>query len=105
MFNTYTLIYLTEMVAKKSKRSGDVIRASEIGQYLYCPVAWYLHRCGYQPQSPLLEKGVQVHEAYGHILEGIDQKNQLSKRCAVIGYLFLCVLILLILYGVLTWYM
>jgi hypothetical protein len=89
-----------EMEKERKIRSSDVIRASEIGQYIYCSKSWYLQRCGYAPDSPMLEVGKKAHVDLGKTINSIQNEIGLSKRFAVIGYLFLLFAILVILYGV-----
>ena len=45
----------------------DIVRASEIGSYMYCARAWWLHRVkGYEPDNrDDLERGNDVHLAHG----------------------------------------
>jgi CRISPR/Cas system-associated exonuclease Cas4 (RecB family) len=88
-------------MGKRSKsKTTDVLSASEIGQYLYCSRAWQLHRMGYEPESPSLEPGKQVHTALGDRLDSLDTRLRYSRWYAVVGFILLCMSILLILFGV-----
>jgi len=92
------------MGQQSNKKNTNIIRASEIGQYCYCSMAWYLQRCGYAPESPLLKKGTQHHIDFGHSLDEIQQKTTSSFKVNIIGYLFLFlsfVLLLLYFWGLL----
>ena len=40
-------------------KNRSVLTASEIGQYHYCPVSWFLQKEGFEPQSPHLQKGIE----------------------------------------------
>ncbi len=70
---------------------NDVIRASEIGQYMYCSMAWYLQRCGYKPDSPLLDIGIQTHINLGKTIDSIRDETKRSRRYALLGCLFLII--------------
>ncbi len=78
-------------------KETDIISASEIGQYHFCSIAWYLKKCGYQPESPLLDVGTMEHEKLGKILDIVQTNIRKSKSIAIVGYLllFLAVLILI----------
>ncbi len=85
---------------QKSFRRDDVISASEIGQYTYCSISWYLHRCGYESRTPMIEAGKKTHVDLGNTIENIQYEIERSKRFAVIGYLLLIFSIIIIIYGV-----
>ena len=81
-------------------KDTDVINASEIGQYHYCSIAWYLQRCGYEPKSPMLDIGAKKHNELGRI---IDQTQIYAKKCrviAIVGYLTLIFGLLILVFGV-----
>jgi len=90
------------MVRKRQAQlnRNKVLRASEIGQYMYCSIAWYLQRCGYQPDSPLLDVGKKIHVNLGNTIDDIQDEMKNSRRYALLGCLFLIVAIIGILYGV-----
>ena len=79
---------------------NNVLRASEIGQYMYCSIAWYLQRCGYEPDSPLLNAGKKTHVDLGNTIDDIQYEMKRSRRYALLGCLFLIVAIIGILYEV-----
>lgn len=78
-------------------KETDIISASEIGQYHFCSIAWYLKKCGYQPESPLLDVGTREHKKLGKILDDVQINSRNSKFIAIVGYLllFLAFLILI----------
>jgi hypothetical protein len=79
-------------------RSSPVISASEIGQFTYCANAWYLQRCGHEPDSPLLEVGTQLHHDHGKTLQKLDRRGRRATRALAAGLLiFLLALLLIIL--------
>lgn len=73
----------------KCFKVSDVIRASEIGQYCFCSISWYLQKCGYKPISPMIETGIKKHEELGKIIELSQKSSKKSKAFAVVGYLIL----------------
>ena len=79
---------------------NNVLRASEIGQYMYCSIAWYLQRCGYKPDSPLLDVGKKIHVDLGNTIDDIQDEMKRSRRYALLGCLFLIVAIIGIVYEV-----
>ena len=86
---------------KQTQLNGtEIISASEIGQYQYCSIAWYLQKRGYEPQSHLLEVGAKKHVELGNIMDSAQTKVKTSRALAVIGYLLIAITILLILFGV-----
>lgn len=72
-------------------RSSEVISASEIGQYVFCPIAWYLHKQGCQPDSVALLRGEKAHYTLGKQLEVFDHSKHLAKWLIRIGYFVIMV--------------
>ena len=81
-------------------RDTDVISASEIGQYHYCSIAWYLQKCGYEPKSPMLDIGTKKHLELGRIMDHTQANIRKSRAIAIIGYLLLAIGFLIFLFGV-----
>jgi hypothetical protein len=79
----------------KVLKKTDVLSASEIGQYHYCSCAWMLQRCGYEPESPYLEAGKQIHVALGDTIDGFETKIHYARWYAILGFLVLCVAVFL----------
>jgi len=90
------------MVRKKQDlfNKKDVISASEIGQFVYCSMSWYLLRCGYKPDSLLLDLGKKTHVNLGCEIDKIKSKSNLSKRYAYLSYLFLIIAFILVFFEV-----
>ena len=86
----------------KSNRlnNSDIIRASEIGQYHYCPVSWYLQKCGYKPKSQYLEIGKKKHEELGIRIDNLNVNIRKYRTLEILGYLFLIVGVLIFLFEV-----
>lgn len=78
-------------------KERKILSASEIGQYNFCSVAWYLQRCGYKPRSDLLEIGAKKHTELGNIVNSAQKHATASRLLATAGYLLIAVAILLIL--------
>lgn len=71
------------------------IRASEMGQYSFCSIAWYLQRCGITPESSSLQRGIKEHESLSIQLTEVKKYEiqvRLLRRLAII----FCILALLI---------
>jgi hypothetical protein len=77
-------------------KKTNVISASEIGQYRYCSCAWFLQRCGYEPESPFLEPGKHVHVALGNTIDRFEVKLRYSRWYALLGSVVLCIAFLLV---------
>ena len=81
-------------------RRDDVISASEIGQYHFCPRAWYLQRCGHQPKSKSLEIGKDKHIELGKVMYYAQKNAKKSKILAYSGYFLLFITLILLLFEV-----
>jgi hypothetical protein len=81
-------------------KDSNIIRASEIGQFCYCSIAWYLQKCGYEPKSPMLEIGIKKHENLGKIIQSTQVSSKKSKTFAIAGYSILIFGLLIILFEV-----
>jgi glucose-6-phosphate dehydrogenase assembly protein OpcA len=68
-----------------------VLKASEIGQFAYCSVAWQLVRQGCKPESPALEKGLQEHADLGVKIETLSETERASERLSYVGYALILV--------------
>ena len=94
------IIYINMMRQNKSRLSKKIISASEIGQYNYCTVAWFLQRCGYEPLSKSLDSGAKAHIELGKILDYTKLNTKKSKIFSYIGYILLTIGFLLFLFEV-----
>ncbi len=83
---------------KETRR--DIITASEISQYSYCPIAWYLARCGIKPESPGLEKGTNEHIKVGRKLSQVQNQERSLRIVRFLEYLAL-----LCAFGALWWFL
>ncbi|HEX8097960.1 MAG TPA: hypothetical protein VF507_07985 [Pyrinomonadaceae bacterium] len=74
-----------------------LIRASEVGEYVFCARAWRLRRDGYEPTSGrrAREAGERWHARHGRAVTGARRLRGLAVFCAL-SALALAVLILLV---------
>jgi len=77
-----------------------VINASEIGQYNYCSVSWFLQRCGYKPKSESLELGEKKHVRLGETIDKVERQENHSHLLKIVGYFLLFIGVLLIVFEV-----
>ncbi len=85
----------------KDLKYSDVITASEIAQYAYCPLSWYLKRCGCQPQSTGLENGLKRHSEVGEKIYRVTGEERASRQLSWLGYLALAAALLILLWWLL----
>ena len=78
----------------------EIISASEIGQYHYCSISWYLQKCGYQPKSQMLDIGRKKHKEFGKIINYTQLSNKKSRAIARIGYFLMFIGFLIFLFEV-----
>lgn len=70
----------------KSRVQNDVLSASEIGQFAYCSVSWYLQKCGYKPESAKLDVGIKKHKKMGNFLKYTEINRTRINILKIIGY-------------------
>ena len=71
--------------------SAPVIRASEIGQYVFCHRAWWLGSVqGYRPVNEAeLNAGTQAHFQHRRIVAGSQRWNRVGYALLLLGGLLL----------------
>ncbi|MDD1748708.1 MAG: hypothetical protein LUO89_02430 [Methanothrix sp.] len=84
----------------KRNNDSNPISASEISQYVYCPVSWYLKRSGVKPQSGGLKNGVVEHKKAGGRLILLEKRERTAGIFRLLGY-FSAVIAILLLGGIL----
>ncbi len=77
---------LHKIIMLKRKNGYKAISASEISQYVYCPVSWYLKRSGVQPQSFGLKRGIDAHEKAGSRLILLERRERAAGMFRLLGY-------------------
>jgi CRISPR/Cas system-associated exonuclease Cas4 (RecB family) len=85
----------------KRKKGSKAITASEISQYVYCPVSWYMKRSGAKPYSGGLKKGIDEHKKAGNRLALLERREKSVGIFRLLGYLSAIVAILLA--GLILW--
>jgi len=83
---------------KEQFNTSKVLTASEIGAYHYCPNAWYLKRCGFQPHSPALQEGVEHHQNVGKSIQKLPRQQHAThilQKLALLSLLLSVVLFIL----------
>jgi CRISPR/Cas system-associated exonuclease Cas4 (RecB family) len=69
--------------------SGDVIRASEIGEYVYCARAWWLRReQGVATRNTAaLRRGQETHDRHGRAVASAQRQRRLALILAALALL------------------
>lgn len=67
-----------------------IITASEIGQFRYCSISWYLQKSGYKPKSESIERGFEQHKRLGVVIDQLNKRTRKSKIIAFLGYILFC---------------
>ena len=81
-------------------KNTDVISSSELGQFNYCSISWYLQKIGYEPKSQKINIGKNEHIKVGRIIEETQQKIKKIKIYAKVGYILLFLGIIIFIFGV-----
>ena len=73
--------------ASSSKPLTPIVRASEIGQYVFCHRAWWLGAVkGYRPANDAaLGAGTQAHLRHGRIVAASQRWRQVGYALLVVG--------------------
>lgn len=78
---------------KQKKRR---ISASEIGQFHFCPISWYLQKQGFVPASSLLKRGKKTHQYLGSILLKTEKTKKRIILLRLLGLVFLFIAIIIL---------
>ncbi|HEX7586741.1 MAG TPA: hypothetical protein VF478_00345 [Anaerolineae bacterium] len=72
-----------------------ILRASEIGEYVFCHRAWWLHRVlgVEQANRPQLDAGIARHADHGRAVRRTDSFKAAARVC-LLGALIFAVLLL-----------
>jgi CRISPR-associated exonuclease Cas4 len=62
-----------------------ILKASEIGQFIYCPVAWHMQRQGYKVESPMLDRGLEEHFDLGTQIDTVTEEEKKSRALLFVG--------------------
>ena len=85
---------------KSNRFKSDIISASEVGQFYFCSMAWYLKKCGYEPQSPYLDSGTKKHIEHGKIIDYSNSYLKKSRIYILAGIIFLIIAFFIFLFEV-----
>ena len=95
------MIKLPDEKTKKKFTGYGVINASEIAQYEYCNVGWFLQRCGVKPESPKLEEGISRHVELGKQIDTFHYQEISSRKISFVGYALVLIAIISLVVGLL----
>jgi len=71
----------------KRREKNEVITASEISQYVFCPLSWHLIRAGIRPSSISLVRGKKAHQKMGREISNLQKKENASQTFRMLGHL------------------
>lgn len=68
---------------------SHIIRASEIGEYVYCARSWWLHRVqGVETRhTAALRSGQKAHDRHGRAVASMQLQRRLALLLAILGLL------------------
>lgn len=70
--------------------ASTIIRASEIGQWIYCHRAWWLARAGYANQNQTeLQAGIVAHENHALEVARVHELRTLALYLLLLGILLI----------------
>lgn len=76
----------------KSSAGKPIIRASEIGAYVYCRRAWWLKRVGgFEPegQAGVFARGSAAHEVHGRLVRQSKRQRRAALVLLAVGLILL----------------
>lgn len=73
-----------------------IVRASEIGQYVYCARAWWLGSVlGYESANvQAMESGLAAHRVHGQAVEAYQRRRRLASALLALAFLVAIALII-----------
>ena len=80
---------LDEIGSQRMRRSRDLIRASEVGDYVYCRRSWFLSAQGIAPSLKQIEKrhaGTEYHRMHG---EQVRSAHRVTSAAVCVLFLLL----------------
>jgi len=81
-------------VFMKEQSHRLILKASEISQFIYCPVAWQLQRQGYKVESPVLDRGLEEHVDLGERIDIVTAEEKKSRAMLLVGIALIVISIL-----------
>ena len=89
-----------ERIKKDNFKTNDIIMASEIGQYHFCSISWFLQKNGKKPVSPKLDIGSKKHINLGKTFDYVNICLKKRMFYGVIGYILLITSLIALLFEV-----
>lgn len=75
---------------------SEILKASEISQYSYCSVGWFLRRYGFTPSSESVKNGINIHAKIGEKIGAIKYKELSLKQTLFIGCFLIFIIIVML---------
>lgn len=78
---------VTALTMSRTEGERPYLTASEVGQFTYCPEAWYLQRFGHSPDAEAmlrLRDGARQHERIGRTTDRIVNTDALRRGLLII---------------------
>lgn len=78
----------------KTRAKKPVIRASEIGSYVYCRRAWWLKRsAGFEPagKGEVFARGIAAHAGHGQLVRRTSWQRKAALVLLALGILLLII--------------
>jgi hypothetical protein len=78
------------------KNRGNLIRASEIAEYVYCARAWKLRLDGHNPTTGQVARvaGEEFHQRHGRSVRRARRLNAIAYTCFVLAIIAALILLL-----------
>ena len=76
----------------KARAKKPVIRASEIGSYVYCRRAWWLKRtAGFEPagKDEVFARGIAAHAGHGRLVRRASWQRRAALVLLAVGFVLL----------------
>lgn len=76
----------------KARAKKPVIRASEIGAYVYCRRAWWLKRAaGFEPagKEEVFARGIAAHASHGRLVRRTNWQRRVALVLIALGIVLL----------------
>lgn len=76
----------------KARAKKPIIRASEIGSYVYCRRAWWLKRtAGFEPagKEEIFARGIAAHERHGRLVQRASWQRRAALILLAVGIVLL----------------
>jgi hypothetical protein len=84
-------------MSPNNKKSNVCFSASEIGTFVFCPVAWHLQKCGFKPKSSKTKSGEKKHDILGKKLIKIQRQSNIANYLLLMGVICFILSVFLIL--------